>query len=71
MVSHVSETADLSINYGGHTVSNRDQLALSQTAEEPEVVIDGSNTYTLVMVVCNSCLFPYMLPFPSATCVGL
>ena len=48
VVPHVSETAELSINYGGHSVSNGDELAPSQTAEEPEVVIKGSNTYTLL-----------------------
>jgi hypothetical protein len=50
-VSHVSETAELDILYNGHLISNGEELAPSQAADEPDVVIKGSDTYTLLMVV--------------------
>ncbi|CAL5220222.1 g2198 [Coccomyxa viridis] len=50
VVSKVTEKAILTVNYNGRPISNGEELTPSETQEELEIDIKGSETYTLVMV---------------------
>ena len=53
VISKVTEEAELSILYNGKAIENAEELSPSETQDEPEVVIKGQDTYTLLMVVCG------------------
>ena len=53
-ISKVTEEAQLAIMYNGRAIENAEELSPSETQDEPEVVIKGQDTYTLLMVVGSS-----------------
>ena len=50
-INKVTEEAELTILYNGRAIGNAEELSPSEAQDEPEVVIKGQDTYTLLMVV--------------------